>query len=317
VLPTALVDETLLSILGIPGSSRAKVKYSMGDQALEDSTRSFVDNGVEDGATITVKISTERRDLSGGVKGVDVGGWMRSISELFDGRIVTTSEEAVFGAKVWDSALKSHFRLTTTSSYISCARVLADGQLAIGTQGGEVSIFDIASATGPTQPLVSFKNHENLVSDIAETADGKLLTASWDESVCVVDRTGSVIRRMQRHKAGVCAVVVLQWSCFSGDVVAASSDNTLSMWNGDTYEFHGLLEGHTNYVICAIELFDGRICSGSADRSVRIWDLESCSRQICAPLSSLLFLRVRCAKIRSRKKLAQARCRRASRTSGR
>ena len=42
------------------------------------------------------------------------------------------------------------------------------------------------------------------------------------------------------------------------------------------------LYGHTMTIFCIIELNDGRLCSGSADKTVKMWDI---SKRIC--LSSI------------------------------
>ena len=34
-----------------------------------------------------------------------------------------------------------------------------------------------------------------------------------------------------------------------------------------------VLQGHTGYVNCVVELGDGRVVSGSADKSLRVWDV--------------------------------------------
>ena len=33
------------------------------------------------------------------------------------------------------------------------------------------------------------------------------------------------------------------------------------------------LTGHTNFVFCVTQLDDGRICSGSGDETIKIWDV--------------------------------------------
>jgi WD40 repeat protein len=35
------------------------------------------------------------------------------------------------------------------------------------------------------------------------------------------------------------------------------------------------MEGHTNWVHCVVQLADGRVVSGSWDKTLRLWDFES------------------------------------------
>jgi len=61
---------------------------------------------------------------------------------------------------------------------------------------------------------------------------------------------------------------ILSWAGGGG----RSSDNTLRLWNGSTGASLATLEGHTDTVIDATVLPDGRILSRSRDKTLRLWD---------------------------------------------
>jgi WD40 repeat protein len=53
------------------------------------------------------------------------------------------------------------------------------------------------------------------------------------------------------------------------------NDNSLCLWNVDTNLMEKTFIGHDEFVMCAIELEDGRICSSSEDGSIRLWNAAS------------------------------------------
>ncbi len=66
----------------------------------------------------------------------------------------------------------------------------------------------------------------------------------------------------------------------SGDgtiVVTGSDDNTARIWsaNGDKTECIGVLKGHTSYITC-LSVVEAVALTGSADGTVKKWDLTSC-----------------------------------------
>ena len=52
------------------------------------------------------------------------------------------------------------------------------------------------------------------------------------------------------------------------------------------------LEGHDGEIYCLLELLDGRVASGSADWTVKIWDIKNkcCLQTLVGRKSSILFL---------------------------
>ena len=61
----------------------------------------------------------------------------------------------------------------------------------------------------------------------------------------------------------------------SKQVVSASIDTTLKVWNLETAEEVFTLTGHTNWVNAVAVTLDGkRVIFGSRDNTLKIWNLE-------------------------------------------
>ena len=45
------------------------------------------------------------------------------------------------------------------------------------------------------------------------------------------------------------------------------------MWDAATGACERVLEGHTHWVTCVSVLPDGRVVSGSDDKTLRVWDI--------------------------------------------
>lgn len=59
--------------------------------------------------------------------------------------------------------------------------------------------------------------------------------------------------------------------------LAISNSNIIQLYeiNNNTFKPLSNLKGHTEYINCLIELADGRIASGSIDKRIKIWNLQS------------------------------------------
>ena len=73
------------------------------------------------------------------------------------------------------------------------------------------------------------------------------------------------------HRGPVSCVAELE----DGRVVSGAYDMTLRIWDPNTGDCVGVLEGHSSWVSCVAKLADGRIVSGSYDNTLRVWNLET------------------------------------------
>ncbi len=127
-----------------------------------------------------------------------------------------------------------------------------------------------AAARSATDPIV-FDDHESAISSMAVLEDGRLVTASWDNTARVWDPANPDDEPVvfTDHSAGLHSVIALA----DGHVATASSDRTVRVWDPTNPEVDPIVfAGHQDSVSVLAELDDGRIASAGQDRTVRIWD---------------------------------------------
>ena len=84
------------------------------------------------------------------------------------------------------------------------------------------------------------------------------------------------IKKLRRLKGHTSEVYFTTFSPDGKQIVSASWDNTVRIWNVETGKEIRKLEGHTNRVFSAAFSPDGeRIVSASSDHTVRIWNTLS------------------------------------------
>ena len=85
---------------------------------------------------------------------------------------------------------------------------------------------------------------------------------------------GPLIRTLQGHNSWINALALTP-DC--RNIVSASSDNTLKIWNLENGKEISMLRGHTGAVNALALTSDGqRIISGSDDKTLKIWNFETC-----------------------------------------
>eukprot|EP01134_Creolimax_fragrantissima_P006260 CFRG6260T1 len=168
-------------------------------------------------------------------------------------------------------------------------------------------------------PLNELNGHTDTITSLCLTADGHLVSASWDSTIRVWSR-GKCIKVLQAHKFAVWAVLCLP----NGMIVSAGADKLIKMWkdgecvktiSGHTDVVRGLcivdggfascsndgtvriwskngasiaeLNGHTSFVYDLCQLPNGKLASCGEDRCLRIWKDASCMQTIIHPCESV------------------------------
>jgi len=126
--------------------------------------------------------------------------------------------------------------------------------------------------------------HQTLA--VAVSPDGKVasLGTGWGMVKQVELATGSPIPSVKQHQDWVCALtyssdgkylVSAGGSEFSPERNGGKTSGEVKVWDRQTNEQRGSLEGHTSKVFAAVFSPDGKsIATGSADQTVRLWNVD-------------------------------------------
>ena len=206
-------------------------------------------------------------------------GQITALCPLPNDRLVSGSSDRTI--RLWDfnttdetARLRGH----TGPVFVLC--VLPDGRLASGSSDRTIRLWDLNTGAETAQ----LQGHTGQVAALGVLRDGRLASGSSDRTIRLWDlNTGAETARLQGHTGQVAALCVLR----DGRLASGSSDCTIRLWYLKTgVETARLqlntgpaspwtLEEHTEWVTTLCALPDGRLASGSPDRTIRLWDLNT------------------------------------------
>jgi WD40 repeat protein len=183
-------------------------------------------------------------------------------------------------ARLWDVGTGQHV-LTLPGhqdDVVSVAFVGTEGhhRIATGDRTGEVRLWDIDSI-GEREELITLRGHEQPVSSLAFSTDGRLLaTASWDNSIRLWDlQAKNSLRLLPGHEDSITNVK------FSPDgrlFASSSKDGTILLWDTAVWASHPLEfeEGWQKKIVREIAFSpDSRLLAAAGDDGmIRVWNIE-------------------------------------------
>jgi WD40 repeat protein len=108
---------------------------------------------------------------------------------------------------------------------------------------------------------------------------GRLASASWDGTTRIWDASnGTVLASLDVHDniqaAEDSMVYAVAWSPDGSHIAAGDDDGTVRLWDVSNVHALAVLTGHAESVHAVAWARDGRLASGSEDRTVRVWWLQ-------------------------------------------
>nr|XP_009614879.1 angio-associated migratory cell protein-like [Nicotiana tomentosiformis] len=153
---------------------------------------------------------------------------------------------------------------------VTCSPIVAS---LVATGGGDNRGFMWRIGQGDF--AFEIEGHENSVSSLAFSTDGRLLASgSFDCHIRVWDITSGSSKGTLECPGG--GIEWVRWHPRAHVVLAGSEDSSVWMWNADNMAFMNMFLGHRRSVTCGGFTPDGKlICTRSDDATLRIWDPRS------------------------------------------
>jgi WD40 repeat protein len=132
----------------------------------------------------------------------------------------------------------------------------------------------------------SFRAHDDAINAIAVSHDGFVYTASADCKIKVWKKCKTehaLVSTLEKHKSSINALAL---SSDGSVLYSGGCDRAIIIWERQTIDTSkpfehehqmcasGLLRGHMQAILCVAIVNPELVCSGSSDRTVRIWRRE-------------------------------------------
>lgn len=210
---------------------------------------------------------------------------------LTDERIVSGSKDTTLkvwniNGKVCEQTLKGH------SGEVTCLAGLPDGKIVSGSSDTTMKIWKLT--TGLCERTL--EGHTHFITCIVCLPDGRIVSGSNDH--IVRGKPSGHTLRIWNTTSGLCEHIISNEEkifsiCRYGDyTVVTGNEKSLKTWDvnsGVREEYNG---AHQGDILCLIQLPDGRIVSGSSDKTIKVWDLANkrSEKTLRGPVCQVYFL---------------------------
>ena len=183
--------------------------------------------------------------------------------------LVSCSDSTI---KVWDMEANTSLKTLFHTATIRCLEALSDGRIASGSDDGCIKVWNIEDGVCTN----TLTGHNMSVTCLKVLPSAQIASGSWMEiKVWDINSGECVLTLIGCHNMWVTSLTVLP----DLTLVSASGDTTISFWNIASEDINKIYTrtsyGHTDSVNCLLLLTNGRLASGSTDRTIKIWNAES------------------------------------------
>jgi WD40 repeat protein len=119
----------------------------------------------------------------------------------------------------------------------------------------------------------SLDGHTNLISCIDSIKEGIIASGSHDRTTRVWDFHKSECLYILQDATEVCGLAVMSSNLLIAGL--CTSSNYSSVWDLDSKSIKCKLGNHANTIWAVLKLSDTKVVSGSADSSIRVWDINT------------------------------------------
>lgn len=252
----------------------------------DDGTKSKKDEVPDYSRTLSVELPGHRTDV-------------RSMSLSSDDTMLATAANG--SLKIWNIKTQTCIRTFDCGYALCCSFLPGDKVVVVGTKGGELELFDVASAS----LLDSVSAHEGAVWSLQVHPDGKSMVSGsadksakfWNfqivqEEVLGTTRTMPKLKLVQSRALKVADdILSLRFSPDARLLAVSLLDNTVKVFFTDSLKLYLNLYGHKLPVLSMDISYDSKlIVTSSADKNIRIWGLDfgDCHKALFGHQDSIL-----------------------------
>jgi WD40 repeat protein len=219
-------------------------------------------------------LNVEKNASERSVQGVVIGSDSKTVLSLWTKQIHAIDDPSPSRLIAWDGEANKILWSHPVSYRGRAPMVVTGDKLLVG---GGPNLFEVWSIKDGKK-LESWGGHVGPVNRVASLGKGKILSAGADGQLLTWEK-GKVIKRVDAHAGGINALV----HDGHNDWLTAGADNVIKHWDLQLDTPSLIYGSHTGPVTSlAVAPKSPLMVSGSADRSVRTWNLTKGGKVVAA-----------------------------------
>ena len=173
--------------------------------------------------------------------------------------------------KCWDLNSQTLKCIINTDEEISRLKLLDAKSLACAFwNSGKIQVWDLDAK----KCIYELKGHSNSVYGLILIDEDTLASCSEDETIRIWDLKKQACTRVIEDIGSAATSIAL----LEGNVLACGCENgKIYLFDLPSGDLMDTLDEHCDLIWCLIELAPGKLISGSRDKAIKVWDIETSS----------------------------------------